>query len=451
MTANRSFDRELASWLESGAPMTAPAGLHDAVIDRARRSKPRPRWLVAVRGDTYGQVSAVARPGVRRVALVTVLLLLLLALAAFVVGALRTDETLRLGGNGPIAYTFQGTNRSGGGTHFVAADGSGDHAVTLSGGCPTYSNDGSAMVVTMDGGLIVTEARSGSTTLVPLPALDASWHPHNGSYAISPDGSLIAWLKSLHPNGNVLELEIWVTRVGDGAATRLVPPPSDPGTRFTAPVWSPDGRRLAFATYALGEVSSRSAIDVVDLDSGTVRRLTERPATTDESISWSPDSRFIAYAGLPDGIAVPTSMSGDPATDPRHDVFVVGADGAGERNLTDSPGFERLPTWSPGGDRIAYLSSGSGEQDRLTTLAMDGAIPAGAPVMGPAFEFVVWSPDGTRLLWADAVFTPATTRVSTTNITTLSSIDREFVGPSTTLTSFDGTFSCAPSWQRLDP
>jgi Tol biopolymer transport system component len=148
---------------------------------------------------------------------------------------------------------------------------------------------------------------------------------------------------------------------------------------------------------------------------------------------------------------VPTSPSGDPSTDPRHDVFVVGTDGTDERNVTDSPAHDQLASWSPDGERLAYLSSEDGATYRLTTLALDGGTPIAAPATGPAFEFVVWSPDGTRLLWADSVHTAATTRQPTTNITTLRSIDRDFIGPSTDLAVFDGSLSCAPAWQRSDP
>lgn len=451
MTTNRSFDRELESWLATEAPMTAPAPLHDTVIERAGRLRQHPAWLVAVRGETFGgSVTALGRPRTRITVLVLLGLVLFALMAALVVGALRTVDAALLGGNGQITYTWQGTNRTIGGTHLVQADGTGEQHMPLGQGCPTFSRDGSASVVTMDGGLVRTEARTG-TTIVPLERLDSTWHPHDGSYALSPDGSRIAWLKALGPIEDPRPTELWVTQVADGIARRLLAAPSDPAIRLGPPAWSPDGRRLAFASHVSGESGHRTALDVIDVETGSVRRLTTRPATNEPGLSWSPDGRFIAYAGLPDDVAVPTGASGDPSTAPRHDIFVVGADGTGERNITNSPAHDQLPAWSPDGERLAYLSSEDGDTYRLTTLALDGGTPIAAPTTGPAFEFVVWSPDGTRLLWADSVPIAATARQSTTNITTLRSIDRDFIGPSTALASFDGSLSCAPAWQRVEP
>jgi hypothetical protein len=233
MTRIRSFDRELEAFLATEAPMTAPAGLHDVVIERAGRTRPRPGWLVSLRGDAFGgSVGILARPRTRVTVLVLLGLLLLALMAALVVGGLRTDDTAPLGGNGPIVYTWQGTNRTIGGAHLVQPDGTGDQPTALGQGCPTFSRDGSVSVVTMEGGLVRTETRSGSSDIVPLDNLDWTWHPHDGSYALSPDGSQIAWLKALGPIESPRPAELWVTQVADVVATRLVAAPSDPAIRL---------------------------------------------------------------------------------------------------------------------------------------------------------------------------------------------------------------------------
>ena len=52
MTASDLFERDLQRWLAAEAETIGPGGLHDAVIDRARGSRQRPHWLVALRGGT---------------------------------------------------------------------------------------------------------------------------------------------------------------------------------------------------------------------------------------------------------------------------------------------------------------------------------------------------------------------------------------------------------------
>ena len=43
------------------------------------------------------------------------------------------------------------------------------------------------------------------------------------------------------------------------------------------------------------------------------------------------------------------------------DLYLIGADGSGQRRLTSDPGIEGLPVWSPDGAWIAYLSDAGGD------------------------------------------------------------------------------------------
>ena len=65
----------------------------------------------------------------------------------------------------------------------------------------------------------------------------------------------------------------------------------------------------------------------------TQYELTSEPA-------WSPDGRKIAYVGMGD--------------DGNTDVYVVGADGRGQRRLTRYVGVDGNPAWSPDGRKIAF-------------------------------------------------------------------------------------------------
>src|SRR3712207_4718140 len=42
------------------------------------------------------------------------------------------------------------------------------------------------------------------------------------------------------------------------------------------------------------------------------------------------------------------------------DVYAIDVDGSGERRLTDSPGLDGFPAWSPAGKRMAFVSARDG-------------------------------------------------------------------------------------------
>ena len=382
------------------------------------------------------------RPAVRAAYVLLLLsLLLIVVLAALAVGAFQTEPLLPLARNGVIVFTVQGNNHQAAGTHLINPDGSGDHGIE-SGRCPTYSADGSVLAaVSYEGAASLVVERADGTPARTILLVDEP--PTSVAYALSPDGTRVAWFKELADS-----VELWVAPLDGGAPDRILS--GDASSNYASPVWSPDGRRLAFAAFVSDPstgVHVRSAIDVIDADGADLRRLTTRPALLDDGMSWSPDGQTIAYVGLPDG--QPASSPGiDPAPSayPPRDIFVIGADGTGDREITHTPDTESQPEWSPDGEILAYKSSADGAVHRLTTVHMEGSMPSGEPVLGPESEWFVWSPDGAALLWVEVSSSDSATFRSV-----LRSIDRELRQPPVTLQSVDGRVVCKPSWQRLEP
>ena len=55
MNPNAQFERDLERWLQAEAPVSAPAGLHSTVIERARTMRQRPGWITSFPARRFGR------------------------------------------------------------------------------------------------------------------------------------------------------------------------------------------------------------------------------------------------------------------------------------------------------------------------------------------------------------------------------------------------------------
>ena len=141
------------------------------------------------------------------------------------------------------------------------------------------------------------------------------------------------------------------------------------------PSFAPNGRRLVFVG------GNTNAVYTVNVDGSGLRRLTKEAAAHDQAV-WSPDGRHIAYTRQ--------QKNG------QWDLYVMNTDGTHVRALTRTPGSEEQPAWSPDSRKIAFvrqhrrvwsiyvLQLGQRVAHKLTRGALDEENP-------------VWSPDGKRL------------------------------------------------------
>lgn len=158
------------------------------------------------------------------------------------------------------------------------------------------------------------------------------------------------------------------------------------GTNIS-PAWSPDGKRIAF-------VSSRSGsteLYVMDADGRNVQQVTdlgwwiERP-------SWSPKGVQIAFTCYPNGV-------GDQPS-----VCVIDRDGGNLRNLSESIGMNGVvPSWSPDGGRIAFISSGPRTTESIYVMNADGSVAYPLMTQVDGASDPVWSPDGEWLAFSGSV------------------------------------------------
>ncbi len=109
--------------------------------------------------------------------------------------------------------------------------------------------------------------------------------------------------------------------------------------------WSPDGTQLAYIVVG-GQLQSQ--LWVTDADGSTRLLLAETENEQFGAPSWSPDGGTIAFSRCPRGSGTAQAC----------DIWLVGSDGQGLRNLTPGNREESAPVWSPDGRYLAFRRDG---------------------------------------------------------------------------------------------
>jgi TolB protein len=197
----------------------------------------------------------------------------------------------------------------------------------------------------------------------------------------SPDGSKLAYAswKSGYPR--IYEMNL-VTGL-----ERMLPPVRGAGDYIT-PAYSPDGRTLAFSV--LGS-DARSGIFTYDFAGDCCLAYLSGGPWYDFSPTYSPDGRWMAYNSNRFGDAAPQ-------------VMLMPAQGGDEETLSPyaygNRGYFTSPDWSPVGDLVAF--HGAVERGRyhilVANLADNGRVLRQLTSEGNN-EDPSWAPDGRHLVF----------------------------------------------------
>jgi Tol biopolymer transport system component len=234
-------------------------------------------------------------------------------------------------------------------------------------GQPAWSPDGRR--------LAFKTAQAGSNQLAVINAdgtgetlLTRTFRFSEGQPAWSPDATKLLYRRTPE-NPLVQNGDTWLLDVA-GSAKDPTQPVTQPVLLRTGderyPSYSPDGTQIAFrGDLDLVEPSGDEEIYVMNADGTNVRQLTSN-GDFDSAPSWSPDGQRILFERAPAGTFTPGTEAQEK------DVYVMRADGTHVRRLTDSPGLDEGPEFSPDATKIAFSSARDGQQE-IYVMDADGA------------------------------------------------------------------------------
>ena len=188
------------------------------------------------------------------------------------------------------------------------------------------------------------------------------------SVAISPDGRTLA---------TDMQGSIWIVPVSGGAMTRI----TDVFNDARQPVWSPDGRTIAFFAFRDGGYD----LWAINPDGSNQRKLT-----------WGAfDDREPIYSR--DGTRIAFSSDRGSAFGSDYNIWILDTRTGAFTQITRGPSEDYMPTWSPDDREIAFASNREGNGGVWAVNVETGAERMVRIVGGARVDAPSWGPGGQLL------------------------------------------------------
>jgi len=248
----------------------------------------------------------------------------------------------------------------------------------------------------------------------------------HGTVRLSPDGLRMAEFLSDPQTGN---LDIWLHDLKRGVPTRFT---FDPSFDWF-PVWSPDGRRIAFASNRKGpyDLYVKDATGAGNEEVLLEDKMDKRPT------DWSRDARFVVYGAY------------DVSGKSKWDILILPL--SGDRKpfpFLQTEFNEGAAVFSPDGHWLAYQSDESGTPEVYVAL-----------FPGPGGKFQISSGGGRLPLWRrdgkGLFYLTSDNKVMSVDITTKGASAQVgvpqplFQAPLATMPTFGLPYDVAPNGQRF--
>ena len=192
--------------------------------------------------------------------------------------------------------------------------------------------------------------------------------------AWSPDGK---WLAFARHQGAKIELYL---RAGDGSMEKRLTDGADP--EFDA-VFSPDGKRLAFALDKASPNQGDMEVYTIGLDGKDLKPVAtgQGKLSHEESPAWSPDGKWIAWTSTRDG---------------NQELYYSAPDGSNVKRVTSDPGIDAHPSWSPDSKKIAFATERWGDLE-IAVYNLEGETLTRLTASDGLDDYPAWSPDGKQI------------------------------------------------------
>jgi Tol biopolymer transport system component len=138
----------------------------------------------------------------------------------------------------------------------------------------------------------------------------------------SPKGDVLAISANIRASSGIYVPQMIYLMGLDGAIQKRLTPPNT-----MHPTWSPSGEYISFT----------SGLDIYTMNADGSNSVNITKKSSSKSVynidpSWSPDGKYIVFSSNRDG---------------KYNLYIMKADGSSLTRLTDGPGDETSPVWSP--------------------------------------------------------------------------------------------------------